>query len=373
MPKHVTRLILLLAAVGILALTAKLYFVPRSFWRFGHYRAVAVTEIANDPPIYQGSRYCQRCHQQEFHDWSSGAHRVDAAHDAHVLKAGETYGVNCEDCHGPAGRHPIVGKPSPPAVEHTHQVLAYARYDRVTGKMQVPTDTVVLCTQCHGKLLGRPAAQLQIVVSQHAGAQQCIACHNPHAPKVVFPPIPKEAQIGSTTSGKATSARCAACHGAEGKSVNALWPNLAGQQRAYLVAALEAYRTGTRKAPMMNQIASTLSDTDIGNLAAYFSSLPWKTLVSRQFAAAAGVREIREKACMTCHGADGISRRRTVPNLAGQNEAYLAGALEAYQSNVRQDALMSRVAHSLTAANIKQLSTYYAHSACADTACGAAP
>jgi cytochrome c553 len=74
-------------------------------------------------------------------------------------------------------------------------------------------------------------------------------------------------------AGKARSATCIACHGANGISNNDLWPNLAGQKPGYLALQLTAFRDGTRKNPMMSPMAAGLSDADIANIAAYFSSL----------------------------------------------------------------------------------------------------
>lgn len=78
---------------------------------------------------------------------------------------------------------------------------------------------------------------------------------------------------GDAAAGKAKSAVCAACHGATGISANPIWPNLAGQKDAYLVKQIKAFRDGTRKDPMMSPMAAPLTDADIDNLAAYFSSL----------------------------------------------------------------------------------------------------
>jgi cytochrome c553 len=78
---------------------------------------------------------------------------------------------------------------------------------------------------------------------------------------------------GDAAAGKAKSATCAACHGANGISNNDIWPNLAGQKEGYLIAQLKAFREGTRSNPMMSPMAAPLSDADIEDLAAYFSSL----------------------------------------------------------------------------------------------------
>ena len=78
---------------------------------------------------------------------------------------------------------------------------------------------------------------------------------------------------GDAAAGKAKAASCAGCHGANGISSNPLWPNLAGQQSGYLVKQMKAFRDGTRSDPMMSPMAKPLSDADIENIAAYFSSL----------------------------------------------------------------------------------------------------
>jgi cytochrome c553 len=64
-----------------------------------------------------------------------------------------------------------------------------------------------------------------------------------------------------------------ACHGASGVSSNPAWPSLAGQQKEYLVAALKAYQSGSRKNDVMAGIAKGLSDADAQALAAYYASV----------------------------------------------------------------------------------------------------
>ncbi|MCK5382359.1 MAG: cytochrome c [Gammaproteobacteria bacterium] len=81
------------------------------------------------------------------------------------------------------------------------------------------------------------------------------------------------AQAGDATAGKAKSSTCIACHGADGIGTTNMNPNLAGQKEAYLVKATRAYRDGTREDPMMGALSKALSDADIDNLAAYYSSL----------------------------------------------------------------------------------------------------
>ncbi len=84
------------------------------------------------------------------------------------------------------------------------------------------------------------------------------------------------ASAADVDAGKAKSAVCAACHGANGISMVPLYPNLAGQKAPYLESALKAYKSQDRKggnAAIMYGMAAPLSDADIANLAAYFASL----------------------------------------------------------------------------------------------------
>jgi len=75
-------------------------------------------------------------------------------------------------------------------------------------------------------------------------------------------------------AGKAKAAVCAACHGANGISIIPDYPNLAGQKVRYLQMSIKAYRDGERKNAIMSPMAAGLTDADVANIAAYFSSLP---------------------------------------------------------------------------------------------------
>ena len=65
---------------------------------------------------------------------------------------------------------------------------------------------------------------------------------------------------------------CAGCHGADGVSPTPMWPNLKAQKSQYLIKQLEAFKAGTRKDPMMEPIASALTQKQIEDASAYFSS-----------------------------------------------------------------------------------------------------
>lgn len=74
-------------------------------------------------------------------------------------------------------------------------------------------------------------------------------------------------------AGKARATLCAACHGPDGISMNDLWPNLRGQKQGYLIKQIKAYRDGERQDPTMLPMVKPLTDEDIENIAAYYSSL----------------------------------------------------------------------------------------------------
>ncbi|MBI3371887.1 MAG: c-type cytochrome [Betaproteobacteria bacterium] len=348
MPRHIVRLLLIFAIGGAIALIARILFQDKSYGRYGIYRGDAVAEIAADEPMYQGPGYCQSCHAERHAEWTAGIHKV----------------VVCETCHGAAAKHPsakaavtvdLAGK-------STRVRIAGERLEHI--KLAIPADSVKLCTLCHEKMPGRPAAQKQIEVSSHAGGQQCIVCHNPHSPKIGAAGAQKAGKPGDAAAGRKKAAACAACHGAEGVSGNPEWPSLAGQQRGYLAGALLAYKSGARPDPMMSAQAKGLSEADIGDLAAFYSDASCKAAGSKSSAQLASAGKAKAAACASCHGAEGVSGNPAWPSLAGLQEAYLVNALKAYQSGARRNPMMAGLAKGLSEAEIGQLAAYYAGLKC---------
>ena len=77
-------------------------------------------------------------------------------------------------------------------------------------------------------------------------------------------------------AGKTKAATCFACHGANGVGIADTYPNLAGQKETYLASSIKAYKDGQRTgglAVLMVPMVSTLSDSDIADIAAYYSGL----------------------------------------------------------------------------------------------------
>ncbi|MGJ0428069.1 c-type cytochrome [Methylobacter sp.] len=86
--------------------------------------------------------------------------------------------------------------------------------------------------------------------------------------------VAQSASAASIYAGHAIAAStCAQCHGVTTPSSGAPFPPLAGRDAEYLKSALKQYRDKTRVSDIMNNIAGSLSDNDIDNVAAYYAKL----------------------------------------------------------------------------------------------------
>ena len=85
---------------------------------------------------------------------------------------------------------------------------------------------------------------------------------------------PAFAASGDADVGKKKSEPCKACHGEAGISASPEFPNLAGQHQDYLVAAINHYKNGKRKNPIMQGQVANLTPRDIHDLSAHYARLP---------------------------------------------------------------------------------------------------
>jgi cytochrome c553 len=86
--------------------------------------------------------------------------------------------------------------------------------------------------------------------------------------------VASNTQAASIYAGQATAAAvCSQCHGVRKQSQGSVFPNLAGKDASYLKTALKQYRDKTRLSEVMNNIAASLSDKDISNVASYYARL----------------------------------------------------------------------------------------------------
>jgi len=144
--------------------------------------------------------------------------------------------------------------------------------------------------------------------------------------------------------GKDKSVVCAACHGADGNSTNALWPKLAGQHEDYIVQQLKNFQSGDRQDPSMSPQAANLSEQDMLDLAAYFASQTIKggsafkdSLMLGQKIYRGGNKKTGVAACIACHGPTGKGNPAAkYPTISGQHAAYTLKQLQDYKSGKRK-------------------------------------
>ncbi len=176
---------------------------------------------------------------------------------------------------------------------------------------------------------------------------------------------------GSADDGKAKSVTCTACHGPEGNSSNALWPNIAGQNAPYTLAQLKAFKEGKRQNALMSSQAMMLSDDDMADLAVYYEGLTGaaqavkdpSTVNRGEALYRGGDSESGVAACIACHGPTGSGNPAAkYPSLRGQHSDYTAKQLRDYKSGERvtdgKTRVMRDIAARLSETDIAALSSY---------------
>ncbi len=171
------------------------------------------------------------------------------------------------------------------------------------------------------------------------------------------------APIVDLAAGKAIAEKqCSACHGMNGRGATAEIPNLTAQPAQYLIDALHAYRDGGRMHAALQDMVDQLSEADIDNIAAYYAS---QTPLEPAATQASGDTSYSEGAkvavvCEQCHGEKGISTTEGVPNLAGQQPAYLIASTQEYQSGARSHKDMGQMLADLEDVDIEKMAMYFA-------------
>ena len=197
---------------------------------------------------------------------------------------------------------------------------------------------------------------------------------------------------GDIKTGQTKSATCSACHGSNGISAVDSYPNLAGQHADYIIKQLQNFKSGERENVMMASMAATLSDEDMADLAAYYTSFsrdgsrlapptddttvatkeaapvkiaPAKLAYVPDAIAGKGLYELGDNArgitaCIACHGKEGYSEVLINPNLANQHSQYIEKQLNHFKDSSRKNAIMNQISANLTAADIANIGAYFA-------------
>ncbi len=176
--------------------------------------------------------------------------------------------------------------------------------------------------------------------------------------------------IGDAAKGKALSAVCAACHGADGNSVNPDWPKIAGQGEAYLIKQIKEFRTDKRAEATMTPMAKGIaSDEDVLHLAAFFASQKTKSGTASKDKVAlgeaiykGGVMDTGVAACSACHGPTGIGNGPAkYPKVSGQHAKYIVTQLKNFKSGSRSNdvgKIMRNIALKMTDAEMEAVAEY---------------
>jgi cytochrome c553 len=157
------------------------------------------------------------------------------------------------------------------------------------------------------------------------------------------------------------TAMCIGCHGIPGykTAFPEVYhvPKIAGQQPAYLISALKAYKSGDRSHPSMRGIAASLSDQDMVDLAAYYGVPAGTAQASGD--AESGKAKVAQ-VCAACHGPDGNQPSAPdQPILAGQYADYLAKALHDYKTGKRNNPIMKAFAAQLSKQDMEDLAAWF--------------
>ena len=246
------------------------------------------------------------------------------------VQAGKTAAAACAGCHGEAGVSQTPGTPN--LIGEQPQYLVAAMKDYRSGERKNDTMKAMVAALSDADI---NHIALFYALQKPARAQ-----------------TPAQ---GDAAAGKASSAGCAACHGDQGISGNPATPSLAGQEAAYLVSALQGYKSGTRGDETMKGLASSLDQAAMKNVAAYYAALePQPVNVSKPLSP----DEWAQK-CDRCHGVNGNSVQANIPALAAQRVDYLETVLHDYQTRVRRNSEMAAMADILTGDDIKGLAAHY--------------
>lgn len=166
-------------------------------------------------------------------------------------------------------------------------------------------------------------------------------------------------QAADIAHGRTLGQTCLGCHGIEGYRnafPNYAVPKIEGQNREYIVAALQAYKNGDRSHATMAAQAAALSDQDMADVAAYLAGKP---LTAPPDAAPTSAAPAVAAVCIACHGPNGVASVALYPNLAGQHADYLKREIAEYKHGGRKNPIMAGMAAAIQDTDIDALASYY--------------
>lgn len=212
-----------------------------------------------------------------------------------------------------------------------------------------------------------------LAMAQDAAPAAAASATQPAAAASVAPAATETAAIkpGDATAGQGKAAVCGACHGMDGNSSDPQYPKLAGQHESYIARQLVHFKAGQRQNPIMMGMAAALSEQDMHDIGAYFSTksaLPGvadAALVEHgQTLFRQGDAERGIPACMACHSIDGRGNPGAMyPQLTSQHAQYIQATLKSWHDGTAwgtdaQAKIMPAIAQKLEANDIAALASY---------------
>jgi cytochrome c553 len=248
-----------------------------------------------------------------------------------AVQAGKAAAGACGGCHGESGVSQMPGMPSLVALDPKYFIAAMQAYksgERANDMMK-------------GVAAGASDSDVGNVALFYA---------------LQKPARAKSPAQGNVAAGKKAAASCGACHGDTGVSGNPATPSLAGQDAQYLVAAIQAYKSGARKDESMKGPATELDERAMKDIAAFYASQqPQQLNVRRPLT----LNEWTDR-CDRCHGPGGNSTDPMIPRLAAQRTDWLEQVMHAYRTGTRKSTAMSAMSALLGEDDVKELSAHYA-------------
>lgn len=175
---------------------------------------------------------------------------------------------------------------------------------------------------------------------------------------------PAATAAGDAEAGRDKAETCFGCHGVPNYAnmyPQFTVPKIGGQSEEYIIAALQAYKSGARQHATMSQQAASLSDQDIADIAAYLSTFDAGGHSEPDRGGDAEAGRKKAETCAACHGLDGMSPNAAMyPILASQYADYLEHALRDYKAGQRKNPIMSSLAAPLTEEDIEDLAAWFA-------------
>jgi cytochrome c553 len=161
-------------------------------------------------------------------------------------------------------------------------------------------------------------------------------------------------------AGRRKSASCTTCHGNDGNSAAAAYPNLAGQTAPYLYKQLKDFKEGRRKDQVMSTMVGFMTDEDMKDLADFFSvqSPAHGTFKADPELVAQGKKIAQELQCMACHQSN-FKGLNEFPRVTRQQYNYTVKQLKDFRDGVRtNDNGSMAIVKNLTDDQIKALAHY---------------